>query len=113
MYPRSGLGGKIFVLGSIQFNRESIDSRFLRNIFTRPRLINPQLMFTNSFLPLNTKNHILFKVMLKEKIELVIYKGKLAGLVYKTTKISLPKIKSSTQKLLPMTQTGINPYMDQ
>ena len=29
LYPRSGFGGKIFVLGSILFNRESIDSRFL------------------------------------------------------------------------------------
>ena len=29
LYPRSGFGGKIFVLGSIRFNRESIDSRFL------------------------------------------------------------------------------------
>ena len=29
LYPRSGFGRKIFVLGSIRFNRESIDSRFL------------------------------------------------------------------------------------
>ena len=29
LYPCSGLGGKIFVLRSIQFNWESIDSRFL------------------------------------------------------------------------------------
>ena len=29
LYPRSGFGGKIFVLGSIRFNRESVDSRFL------------------------------------------------------------------------------------
>ena len=29
LYPRSVFGGKIFVLGSIRFNRESIDSRFL------------------------------------------------------------------------------------
>ena len=32
LYPRSGLGGKIFVLGSIRFNRESIYSRFLHNV---------------------------------------------------------------------------------
>ena len=30
LYPRSGFGGKIFVLGSIRFNRKSIDSRFLQ-----------------------------------------------------------------------------------
>ena len=30
LYPRSGFGGKIFVLGSIRFNQESIDSRFLQ-----------------------------------------------------------------------------------
>ena len=30
LYPRSGFGGKIFVLGSIRFNRESVDSRFLQ-----------------------------------------------------------------------------------
>ena len=29
MYPRSVFGGEIFVLGSIRFNRGSIDSRFL------------------------------------------------------------------------------------
>ena len=29
LYPRSGFGGEIFVLGSIRFNRESIDSIFL------------------------------------------------------------------------------------
>ena len=45
LYPCSGFGGKIFVLWSIRFNRESIDSRFLHiktdemqkmlNIFSR------------------------------------------------------------------------------
>ena len=30
-YPRSGFGRKMFVLGSIRFNRESIDSRFIQN----------------------------------------------------------------------------------
>ena len=35
LYPRSGFGGKIFVLGSIRFNRESIDSRFLQNAVAR------------------------------------------------------------------------------
>ena len=29
LYPRSGFGGKIFVLGLIRFNQESVDSRFL------------------------------------------------------------------------------------
>ena len=29
LYPRSAFGVKIFVLGSIIFNRESMDSRFL------------------------------------------------------------------------------------
>ena len=29
LYPRSGLGRRIFVLGSIRFNRESTDSRLL------------------------------------------------------------------------------------
>ena len=33
LYPRSGFGRKIFVLGSIRFNRESIDSRFLYIVF--------------------------------------------------------------------------------
>ena len=32
LYPRSGFGGKIFGLGSIRFNRESIDSRFQHNM---------------------------------------------------------------------------------
>ena len=32
LYPRSGFGRKIFVLGSIRFNRESIDSKFLHNV---------------------------------------------------------------------------------
>ena len=31
LYPHSGFGGKIFVLGSIRLNRESIDSRFLQH----------------------------------------------------------------------------------
>ena len=35
LYPRSGLGRKIFVLGSIRFNRESIDNRFLHIVQTR------------------------------------------------------------------------------
>ena len=30
LYPHSGLGRTIFVLGLIRFNRESIDSRFLQ-----------------------------------------------------------------------------------
>ena len=30
LYPRSGLGGKIFVLGLIRINQESMDSRFLQ-----------------------------------------------------------------------------------
>ena len=29
LYPHSGFGGKIFLLGSIRFNQESIDSKFL------------------------------------------------------------------------------------
>ena len=32
LYPRSGFGGKTFVLGSIRFNWESIDSRFPHTI---------------------------------------------------------------------------------
>ena len=46
LYPRSGFGGKIFVLGSIRFNRESIDSRFLHicgQMCTPPHL-NPTIM---------------------------------------------------------------------
>ena len=41
MYPRSGFGGKIFVLGSIRFNRESIDSRFLHK--TPQRIYDPKI----------------------------------------------------------------------
>ena len=35
LYTRSGLGGKIFVFGSIQFNRGSIDSRLLQGAAPR------------------------------------------------------------------------------
>ena len=49
---------------------------------------------TYSFLStVKDKNHILVDLKLKERIDLVTYKEKLAGLLYNTTEISLPKIK--------------------
>ena len=56
-------------------------------------LINPHLTLTNFSPLLKTTNHVLVNVKLKKPVELAIYKGKLAGLLYKTTKISLPTIK--------------------
>ena len=53
MYPRYGLGGEIFVLGSIIFNRESMDSRFLHAI-PFPLYI---LFFNNSMLRSNISIH--------------------------------------------------------
>ena len=34
LYHRSEFGGEIFLLGSIQFNEESIDSRFLQDTYS-------------------------------------------------------------------------------
>ena len=76
-------------------------------------LINPQLTLTHFSPTLKTTNQILVDVKFKGRIELATYKGKLAGLLYKTIKISSPKIKESTPKLPPMTPTGMKPYMDQ
>ena len=61
--------------------------------FTLLSIINPQSMLTHSSPPLKTTNDILFDMKLKKRIELATYKVKLAGLVYKITKISLPTIK--------------------
>ena len=76
-------------------------------------LINSQLTLLHSYLLLKTTNNILFDIKLKERIELVTYKGKLAGLPCNTTKTSLPTTKSSTPELLMMTSTGMKPSMDQ
>ena len=56
-------------------------------------LINYQLTLTNFSSPLKTTNPILVDLKLKERIEITNHRGNLAGLMYKTTKISLTTIK--------------------
>ena len=56
-------------------------------------IINTQSTLTLFSPPLNTTNHISVDVKSKERIEIATNKETWSGLLYKTTKISLPTIK--------------------
>ena len=106
LYPRSGLGGKIFVLGSIRFNRESIYSRFL-NYFPDPR--NKYMGWDNllhqSIFPLDyVKRHVQSVLKVSEADQYVVQNLTWSG-VYLRSTLSNNIIKK-VPTLVPLTATG-------